>query len=93
MVAFHKAGLSPTLFQIDKAFENHPNYVGIRRVLDNITPATAEVTTHFAKNVKGLSDRRKAIKRAYELYLDLHDLTTPLPSDKLQPVMAGRLNG
>jgi len=93
MVAFHKAGLSPTRFQLDNAFQSHTDYIGILRILDSLLPITAEVGTHYAKIVKQLSHRRKAIKQAYATYLDLHDLANPLPSDKLQPVMAGGLNG
>ena len=93
MLGFIGAGTTPTIYQVDKAFEDHPDYIGIRRILDNLLPFTAEVATHYAKSVKRLSDRRKAIKQAYALYLDLHDPATPLPSDKLQPVMAGGLNG
>jgi len=92
MVAFHKAGLSPTLFQVDKAFQNHKDYPNIRRILDELLPITAECATHFAGIVKGLSDRRKAIKRAYSTYLGLHDPANPVPSDALQPAMAGEVN-
>jgi replicative DNA helicase len=93
MVAFHKAGLEPTLFQVDMAFQDHRDYLMVRRVLDELRPITAECATHFANTVKRMSDRRKAILRAYILYLDLHDPTFPLPSDELQSVMAGGLNG
>jgi len=93
MVAFHRAGLEPTLFQVDKGFQDHQNYINIRSILDTLLPFTAEVATHYAKSVKRLSDRRKAIKRAYALYLDLHDPAIPLPSDALQPVMVGGVHG
>jgi len=93
MVAFHKAGLEPTLFQVDMAFQDHPDYINIRRVLDGLRPITAECATHFAKNVKLLSGKLKAIKRTHSLYLDLHDPAIPLPSGLLQPAMAGGLNG
>lgn len=86
MVAFHKTGFEPTLFQVDKAFQDHPNYLMIRRVLDELRPITAECAKYFADKVKGLSDRRKAIKQAYETYNDLHDPTTPLEKE-------GGLNG
>jgi len=81
MVGFHNAGLEPTLFQADKALRDHPDYLNIRRILDELRPITGEFAKHFAKNVKVLSDRRKAIKRTYALYLDLHDPTFPLPPD------------
>jgi len=93
MVAFHRAGLEPTLFQVDTAFQDHQNYINIRSILDALLPFTAEDATHYAKIVKRLSDRRRAIKQAYATYLDLHDLANPLPSDVLQPIMAGGANG
>jgi len=93
MVAFHKAGLSPTIFQVDTAFQDHQNYINIRSILDALLPFTAEDATYYAKIVKGLSNRRKAIKQAYATYLNLHDLTNPLPSDALQHVIAGGVHG
>ena len=93
MVAFHKAGISPTIFQVDTAFQDHQNYINIRSILDALLPFTAENATYHAKAVKRLSDRRKVIKRAYALYRDLHDLANPLPADALQPIMAGGANG
>jgi len=93
MLAFYRAGTTPTIYQVDKTFQDHPDYISIRKILDSLLPVTAEVATHYAKSVKRLSDRRKAIKRAYALYLDLHDPAIPLPSDALQPAMAGGVNG
>jgi len=93
MVAFHRAGLEPTLFQVDKGFQDHQNYINIRSILDTLLPFTAEDATHYAKIVKGLSNRRKAIKQAYATYLDLHDPAFPFSSDALQPVMVGGVHG
>ena len=81
MLEFYRSGNGFTLYQIDKALQNHSDYLNICRILDEVRPITAECATHFAKIVKRLSDRRKAIKKTYTLYLDLHDPTFPLPSD------------
>jgi len=88
MVEFYKAGTYSSLYQIDRAFQGHANYVSIRRILDKLIPITAECAAHFAGRVKRLSDRRKAIKQAYLNYLELHNLATPLPSGNQQPAMA-----
>ena len=93
MIAFHKAGLELTLFQVDQVFQDHPDYLNIRRILDELLPATAECATYFAKKVRRLSDRREAIKKAYSTYLDLHDLAIPLPCNALLPVLVRELNG
>jgi len=93
MVQIYKAGTYPTIFQVDQTFLNHSHYLGVRKILDGLLPFTAEDVTHHATNVKKLSIRRKSIRGAYESYVDLHDLSTPLPSDALQPAMAGGLNG
>ncbi len=93
MLEFYRSGNGFTLYQVDKALQDHPDYLNIRRILDELRPLTAECARHFANAVKRLSDRRKAIKRAYALYLDLHDPTFPIPADELQPAMAGGLNG
>ncbi len=90
MLEFYRSGNGFTPYQVDKAFQGHPDYINIRKILDEIRPVTAEDATHYAKIVKNLSDRRKAIKKAYKLYLDLHDPTFPLPSET---VMAGGVNG
>ncbi len=93
MLEFYRSGNGFTLYQVDKALQDHPDYLNIRRILDELRPLTAECARYFANAVKRLSDRRKAIKRAYALYLDLHDPTFPLPPDELHPAMAGGLNG
>jgi len=78
MMELHQSGCGFTLYQIDRAFQEHSDYIGIRQILDTLIPATAECAIHFAKIVKGLSDRRKAIKTAYSIYEQLHDPSTPL---------------
>ncbi len=93
MLEFYRSGNGFTLYQVDKALQDHPDYLNIRRILDELRPMTAECARHFANAVKRLSDRRMAIKRAYTLYLDLHDPTFPIPADELQPAMAGGMNG
>jgi len=93
MLEFYRSGNGFTLYQVDKALQVHLDYLNIRKILDELRPVTAEVAAHYAKIVKRLSYRRQAIKRAYKLYLDLRDPTFPLPSDELQPAMAGGLNG
>ena len=93
MVAFNRASTEPTPYQMDKAFQDTKDYLMIRNVLDELRPITAEVATHYAKIIKELSERRKAIKQAYTLYLDLHDPTFPIPSTESRLAMAGVVNG
>ena len=81
MLEFYRSGNGFTLYQVDKALQDHPDYLNIRRILDELRPMTAECARHFANAIKRLSERRKAIKRAYALYLDLHDPTFPIPAD------------
>jgi len=89
IMEFYRSGNGFTLYQVDKAFQDHTDYINIRKILDELRPITAEVAAHYAKIVKGLSDRRKIIKKIHTFYLDLHDPTFPLPTDLLTAIMGG----
>jgi len=78
MLKFYQSGRGFTIFMIDQAFQEHPRYESISRILDSLCPVTAEVATHFAKIVKEFSDRRQAIKATSEACEKLHDISTPL---------------
>lgn len=78
MLDLHRSGCGFTLYQIDQTFQNHSDYIGIRRILDTLRPVTAESATHYAKIIKRLSLRRQTIQAAYFAYESLHDLSTPI---------------
>lgn len=78
MTEFHESGRGFTISMIDQTLEEHSMYTNIRRVLDMLTPLTAETATHFAKIVRELADRRRAIKAIYEVYESLFDLSKPI---------------
>lgn len=82
MMEFHESGRSFTLFSIDQTFQEHPQYTDIRRALDAIRPITAEVGPHFARMVRELADRRRAIKACYEVFEGLFDLSKPIDQER-----------
>lgn len=78
LTEFHESGRGFTLSMIDQALEEHSVYTNIRRVLDMLIPVTAETATHFAKIVRELADRRRAIKASYEVLDGLFDISQPI---------------
>lgn len=78
MMEFHESGRSFTISMVDQALEGHSQYVNICRVLDMLIPITSESATHFAKIVRELADRRRAIKACYEVFEGLFDLSRPV---------------
>ena len=78
IMEFHESGCGFTLFSIDQTFQEHPQYIDLRRALDAIRPITAEVGPHFARMVRELADRRRAIKACYEVFEGLFDLSNPI---------------
>ena len=78
MTEFHASGRSFTIYIIDQALQDHPQYEGIRRALDVLVPITAEVVPHFARIVRELADRRRCIRASCSVYEDLFDLSNPV---------------
>jgi len=78
MMEFHESGRGFTISMIDQALEGHSQYVNIRRVLDMLIPVTAETATYFAKIVRELADRRRAIKASWQVFDDLFDISKPI---------------
>ena len=78
MEEFHKSGREFTISLVDQSLESHPQYPNARRALDVLVPITAEVAPHFARIVRELSDRRRAIKASYSVFEDLFDVSNPV---------------
>ena len=78
MMEFHESGRGFTLFSIDQTFLEHPQYLDIRGALDAIRPFTAEDGSYFARMVRELADRRRAIKASYEAFENLFDTSKPI---------------
>ena len=75
LMDYHESERGFTLFSIDQIFQEHSEYINIRRALDTVRPFTAEAGPYFAKIVKELADRRRAIKASYETFENLFDLS------------------
>jgi len=82
MMEFYESGRGFTLSMIDQALYEHSMYTNIRHVLDMLIPVTAETATHFAKIVRELADRRRAIKASYEVFDGLFDISQPIDQER-----------
>ena len=78
MMDFYESGRGFNISIIDQTLQEHSQYINIRRVLDMLYPVTGESATHFAKIVRELADRRRAIKACREVFEELFDLSKPI---------------